>query len=92
MDIPVQIGDVLAGKYRVDRVIGFGGMGVVAAATHLQLEERVALKFLLPHAGADCDLRLARERPGARVAEHDPGRGRLDHEHRAVSTDAGRAE
>jgi serine/threonine-protein kinase len=41
-------GTVLAGKYRVDRVLGEGGMGVVVAATDLQLERRVAIKFLLP--------------------------------------------
>ncbi len=46
---PVQPGDVLAGKYKVDQVLGIGGMGVVVAATHVQLKERVALKFLLPH-------------------------------------------
>ena len=44
------VGDVLAGKYRVDRVLGEGGMGVVVAATHLDLDERVALKFMLPEA------------------------------------------
>jgi len=32
----------------VDRVLGEGGMGVVVAATHLALDERVALKFMLP--------------------------------------------
>jgi serine/threonine-protein kinase len=42
----VRVGDVLAGKYRVDRVLGVGGMGVVVAAHHLQLETRVAIKFL----------------------------------------------
>ncbi len=41
---------VVAGKYRVERVIGRGGMGVVVAARHLQLGQRVALKFLLPEA------------------------------------------
>jgi serine/threonine-protein kinase len=47
-DVPVQPGQVLAGKYRVDRVLGRGGMGVVVEARHVQLDERVALKFLLP--------------------------------------------
>jgi serine/threonine protein kinase len=47
-DIPVQPGNVLAGKYRVDRVLGRGGMGVVVEAHHVTLDERVALKFLLP--------------------------------------------
>ena len=45
---PVVEGDVLAGKYRVERVLGAGGMGVVVAARHLQLDQLVALKFVLP--------------------------------------------
>jgi serine/threonine protein kinase len=44
---PVREGDILAAKYRVDRILGAGGMGVVVAATHLQLDQRVALKFLV---------------------------------------------
>jgi eukaryotic-like serine/threonine-protein kinase len=44
---PVEIGEVLAGKYRVEHVLGAGGMGVVVAATHLELGQRVAMKFLL---------------------------------------------
>jgi eukaryotic-like serine/threonine-protein kinase len=47
-DVPVRPGDVLAGKYRVDRILGIGGMGVVVAATHVHLQQRVALKFMLP--------------------------------------------
>ena len=46
----VSPGDVLAGKYRVERVLGAGGMGVVVAAYTSQLETKVALKFLLPGA------------------------------------------
>jgi serine/threonine protein kinase len=46
----VRPGDILAGKYRVERVLGVGGMGIVVAAHHLQLDEKVALKFLLPEA------------------------------------------
>jgi serine/threonine-protein kinase len=42
----VQPGDVLAGKYRVERVLGAGGMGYVVAARHLQLDQLVAMKFL----------------------------------------------
>src|SRR5688572_22120342 len=43
---PLRIGDVLVGKYRVERQIGRGGMGIVLAATHLQLEHQVAIKVL----------------------------------------------
>jgi serine/threonine-protein kinase len=50
VDVGVREGDVLAGKYRVERILGSGGMGVVVAAHHLQLDEKVALKFLLPDA------------------------------------------
>jgi serine/threonine-protein kinase len=51
----VRPGDVLAGKYRVERVLGAGGMGVVVAAHHLQLDQKVALKFLLPAALSNAD-------------------------------------
>src|SRR6476659_9453730 len=62
-EAPVQEGDILAGKYRVERVLGVGGMGVVVAAMHLQLDERVALKFLLPEAlgNPEAVARFARE-------------------------------
>jgi len=40
------VGEMVAGKYRIDRVLGRGGMGLVMAATHVQLQQRVALKFL----------------------------------------------
>jgi serine/threonine-protein kinase len=43
----LEPGTVLVGKYRVERVLGVGGMGMVVAAHHLQLDERIALKFLL---------------------------------------------
>ena len=46
-------GDVIAGKYRVERTIGAGGMGLVVAATHVHLGDRVAVKLLLPHAVGD---------------------------------------
>jgi serine/threonine-protein kinase len=43
-----QPGDILAEKYKVERVLGQGGMGVVLAARHLQLGDLVAIKLVLP--------------------------------------------
>ncbi|APR87318.1 Serine/threonine-protein kinase pkn3 [Minicystis rosea] len=41
-----QPGELIAGKYQLERSLGQGGMGAVFAATHVQLREPVALKFL----------------------------------------------
>ncbi len=42
----LSVGQIVAEKYRIDGVIGTGGMGVVVAATHIELDQRVAIKFL----------------------------------------------
>jgi serine/threonine-protein kinase len=85
MDARAQIGRVLLGKYRIEHVLGHGGMGMVLGARHLELGELFALKLLLPHALADEDLkhRFARE---ARAA------ARLKGEHAARVHDIGRLE
>jgi len=82
---PVQPGDILAQKYRVERVLGAGAMGVVVAATHLELGSRVALKFMLPMAlsGAEAVERFMKE---ARAA------GQLTSEHVCRVTDVGRLD
>jgi serine/threonine-protein kinase len=58
---------MLAEKWRVERVLGTGGMGVVVAARHVQLDQRVAIKFLLPEARKDAEVmaRFAREAKAA---------------------------
>lgn len=45
---PLQPGDLLVGKYRIEELIGTGGIGFVMSATNVGLDERVALKFLRP--------------------------------------------
>jgi len=49
-DAPVREGDVLAGRYRVERVLAMGGMGIVVAARHIQLNHKVAVKVLTHNA------------------------------------------
>jgi serine/threonine-protein kinase len=72
--ITLEPGVVLAGKYQIERVLGQGGMGVVAAAHHIHLEQRVALKLMLPQAMSNpgAVARFVREaRAAARISsEH----------------------
>jgi eukaryotic-like serine/threonine-protein kinase len=81
----VQPGDVLAGKYRVERVLGAGGMGVVVAARHLELDEHVAIKFLLPEA-------LLHPEAKARFAREARAAVRIKSEHVARVSDVGTLE
>jgi serine/threonine-protein kinase len=55
-----NLGVVVAGKYRLERHVGRGGMGVVMEATHLALRETVALKFVVC-SSAEATGRLLRE-------------------------------
>ncbi|MBX3201125.1 MAG: protein kinase [Labilithrix sp.] len=81
----MEVGELLASKYRVERVLGMGGMGVVVAAMHVDLEQKVALKFLLPSALAQPGIveRFARE---ARASV------RLKSPHVARTIDTGRLD
>jgi serine/threonine-protein kinase len=45
-DPGVEIGHVFLGKYRVEKILGVGGMGVVTKCLHMQLGELVAIKML----------------------------------------------
>jgi serine/threonine-protein kinase len=84
-DVPIGEGTMLADKYRVERVLGRGGMGIVVAAKHVELDQRVALKFLLPEAMESAEVveRFARE---ARAAV------KIESEHVARVIDVGRLE
>lgn len=66
-DLGLTPGEVLGGKYRIVNLIGEGGMGYVMAATHVELGELVALKFLRPEALQFQELvgRFAREAQAA---------------------------
>jgi len=81
----VREGEVLAGKYRVERVPGRSGLGVIVQVRHLELGQEVTLKFLVPDACAYPEFvqRFVRE---ARSAV------RIQGEHVARVTDVGRLE
>jgi eukaryotic-like serine/threonine-protein kinase len=69
---------VLNGKYRLDRVVGVGGMAAVYASTHLRNASRVAVKVLHPEMAADSNVRarFLREGYAANSVEH-PGTVRI---------------
>lgn len=82
---PVAVGEVVASKYRVDAVLGQGGMGVVVAATHTELDQKVALKFLLPSVAADPSV-------ASRFLREARASARLKSPHVARTLDTGRLE
>ena len=81
----VVVGELIADKYRVERLLGQGGMGIVVAAKQLNLDRRVAIKLIRdewghePHAVA----RLVREAKAA---------ARIQSEHIAHVLDVGTLE
>lgn len=75
-------GAMLADKYRIVRILGRGGMGVVVEAEHVQLDERVAIKFL---SSDHLQNREARER----FAREARAVGKLRSEHIARVRDIG---
>lgn len=49
----IAAGTIVVGKYRIEAILGKGGMGTVYRAFHLALEEDVAIKVLQPSAAVD---------------------------------------
>jgi len=80
-DIPM-IGEILDGKYRIDRQLGAGGMGNVYLATHLGTTRVVAVKVIAPRWAADPQF-LARFQREAQAC------GRLRHVNIVNVTDFG---
>lgn len=81
----MKVGETLAGKYQVERVLGSGAMGVVVAARHVDLQQLVALKFMLPTALPD-------KAAADRFLREAQAAGRLRSEHVARVMDFGRLE
>jgi serine/threonine protein kinase len=73
---------LIAEKYRLDRLLGRGGVGAVYAGTHVDLDRAIAIKLLLPDFTSDADA-LERFRREARAA------ARLNHPNIADTYDYG---
>src|SRR6266699_4848971 len=82
---PLAAGQVLAGRYDIDRVLGAGGMGVVYAARDLELDEVVALKVLRAPSGSEDAAALDRFRHEVRITR------RISHAHVVRTHDIGEA-
>ncbi|WP_437638137.1 serine/threonine-protein kinase [Sorangium sp. So ce854] len=82
---PVAVGDVLAGKYRVEQIVGAGAMGMIVAAWHLELDQRVAMKFLHSTGG---DGNVAGD-PAERFRREARALARIKSEHVARVLDVG---
>ncbi|MEM6292410.1 MAG: serine/threonine-protein kinase [Myxococcota bacterium] len=76
-------GTVLAGRYRVERVIGEGGMGEVYLARHLTIDKLLAIKVLSPE-------RARRPRTVSRFLQEAKASSKIRHENVVDITDFGK--
>ncbi len=68
----LEVGTVLDDKYRLDAILGRGGMGLVYRATHQLLDKPVAIKVLAPELAGRADMvnRVLREARAASATGH----------------------
>jgi serine/threonine-protein kinase len=79
------VGQVVSGRYRIQKLLGEGGMGAVYLAEHTHMRKRVALKLLHAEMSTDEEV-LARFRREAEAAAH------VEHPNVAAATDFGQTE
>jgi eukaryotic-like serine/threonine-protein kinase len=79
----LSVGDVVSDRYRIDTVLGEGGMGVVYRAEHMHLRKPVALKVLLPEWSSTPEVVARFEREAVAA-------GNIQSPHVATATDFGR--
>ncbi len=79
------LGQTLAGKYSIEKLIKHGGMGSVYLGKHVLMDKRVAIKVLRPSLALDNDVvaRFSREAKAA---------SRISHPHAVTVTDFGEDE
>jgi serine/threonine-protein kinase len=71
--IEALVGQTIGNKYRIERLVGSGGMGAVYEALNLSINKRIALKFLFRDDGLDAAMaaRFQREAEAASAVESD---------------------
>ncbi|MEK6278916.1 MAG: serine/threonine-protein kinase [Acidobacteriota bacterium] len=79
------LGQILAGKYRIDERLSEGGMGTVYRGTHILMDKTVAVKVLRPSLAAD-------EKIVARFSREARAASRINHPHALSVTDFGESE
>jgi eukaryotic-like serine/threonine-protein kinase len=77
------LGKLIDGRYRLETMLGRGGMGLVFRATHAGLRRQVAVKILHPSLAASSDVRNRFEREALAV-------GKIDHPNCVAVYDVGR--
>jgi serine/threonine-protein kinase len=77
------VGQVIADRFRIDELLGEGGMGAVYRAFHTRIKKTVALKILRPEL-------TTKEDVVARFEREAVAAGRIEHENVAKATDFGR--
>jgi serine/threonine protein kinase len=83
LDGTEMVGQVIDNRYRLESVLGRGGMGLVFKAAHLGLRRQVAVKILHPSLAASTDVRSRFEREALAV-------GKIDHPNCVSVYDVGR--
>lgn len=79
------VGEVISGRYRIEQLLGEGGMGAVYLATHTLMRKKLAVKVLHPEMTRKAEI-VARFEREAMAAAH------IDHPNVASATDFGKLE
>jgi eukaryotic-like serine/threonine-protein kinase len=67
---PLSSGSIVAARFRLEKLLGEGGMGAVWSARHVVTKRAVAIKFLKPPASLDLVQRFMREAQAANAVRH----------------------
>ena len=80
-----RVGQVVSGRYRIERLLGEGGMGAVYLAEHTHMKKRVALKLLHPEMSQNAEVSARFEREAVAAAH-------IEHPNVAAATDFGKTD